>query len=139
VKDGTGVAFLPPMNTQPTPARREDPTETPADGYMDDDFARFRTERLKKMAAPPDPEDVRAEAASGMFFGTTTCERKSATARLRDDRTRRVLDAATANAATRKIKRRRRRTGRPGDVDPEQSPPHGVDARKVREAERRAS
>ncbi len=144
LKAGTRVAFLASMNTkQPT-----DPTETPKactsaphEGYLDDDFARFRTARLKKLAAPtPAPEETRAE----MFFGTSKAERRSATARLRDDRTHRILDQATATAATRQLKRRRRRPAppipkHPGQDDPERSPPHGVDVRRIRAAERRAS
>jgi hypothetical protein len=129
--------------------QKADPTETPSgthtphEGYLDDDFARFRTERLKKLAAAPPPEEVRAT----MFFGTTKSERTSATARVREDRTHRVLDVATATAATRQITRRRRPrrppppiARRPGqDEDPERSPPHGVDVRSIRAAERRAS
>lgn len=52
----------------PAPAANE-----PREGYLEDDFARFRTERLRtksgRLTRPPEGED-------GMFFGTSSNERR---------------------------------------------------------------
>ena len=56
---GMSVVLDLPMNDQ----------DLPEEGFLDDDFARFRAQRLKK--AP----DERAEPPAELFFGTTQRER----------------------------------------------------------------
>ncbi|HBP20291.1 MAG TPA: hypothetical protein DEA08_21190 [Planctomycetes bacterium] len=45
--------------------------DLPQEGYLDDDFARFRAQRLKKAL----PSEERPEPPPELFFGTTQRER----------------------------------------------------------------
>ena len=112
----------------------------PDEGYLDDDFARFRTARLKKQAgeveAPPPAETDPDQSPDGMFFGTTSNQRRQVASRLREERSCRRFDRSEVRA-------RAEGRARPGGArltpDPERSPPHGVDIRKLADRARRAS
>lgn len=90
----------------------------PEEGYLDDDFARFRTARLKAKQSPPEPQEPApeedAEPDHGMFFGTTSDERRALSSTIRAEREER-------------------------EIEPPRSPPCGVDIRKLAERARQAS
>ena len=105
---------------------RSAPSRRPVDSRLPlDAFERFRAERLRQQDEEPElgPEEVREAAMDGLFFGTSSTERRRATARLRDAR-----DGSDPTEASRPPRRR------PPPPRPRRrrhaTPPHGTDLRK---------
>jgi hypothetical protein len=109
-------------------------TNLPQEGFLDDDFARFRAERLRRTGKlslpaepPPEPCEPPVDDEGLLFFGTSPQERSELRARSEDDRQKEDLSEEESERIARQRRLRRQREALARGTKEARRPRRGVD------------